>query len=174
MFSSQSWEHSMPAWFFYCRQRLTEAVRQKSRYNQLSLYQIRKIEISFPVNTELRFPGSTTWHDYVLTERKLDNQSKWWATWELGDEGKSMNCFTLQHGIDVKVYCASGAMQKNDESVARGILKWEGQCVGNLPTSWPVCVSQTRTREPVSDQHANSLPSGEYSEWNWAVSWFHK
>ena len=30
---------------FYCRQRLTEAVRQKSRYNQLSSYQIRKIEI---------------------------------------------------------------------------------------------------------------------------------
>jgi len=28
---------------FYCRQRLTEAVRQKSRYNQLFL--IRKIEI---------------------------------------------------------------------------------------------------------------------------------
>ena len=30
---------------FYCRRRLTEAVRQKSRYNLLSLYQIRKIEI---------------------------------------------------------------------------------------------------------------------------------
>jgi len=39
-----------------------------------------------------------------------------------------MNCFTLQHGID-KAYCASREMQKNDESVARGILKWEGQNV---------------------------------------------
>jgi len=41
---------------FYCRQRLTEAVRQKSRYNQLSLYQIRMIKYtSVP---ELRFPSS--------------------------------------------------------------------------------------------------------------------
>ena len=29
---------------------------------------------SVSVNTELRFPSSTTWHDYVLTKCKLDNQ----------------------------------------------------------------------------------------------------
>jgi len=52
-------------------------VRQRSRYNQLSLYQIRKIEYtSVPVNTELRFQSSTMWHDYMLSKCQLGNQSK--------------------------------------------------------------------------------------------------
>jgi len=45
-------------------------VRQKSRYNQLSLYQIRKMKYtSVPVNTELRFYYVARLRDY-----KLDNQ----------------------------------------------------------------------------------------------------
>jgi len=74
-------------------------------------------KVSVPVNTELRVPSSTTWHDYVLTKRKLGNQRKW-ATWELGDEEKKTNCFILQHGIAVKAYCASGEMPKSDECAA--------------------------------------------------------
>ena len=69
-------------------------------------------KVSVPVNTELRFPSST-WHDYMLTKRKLDNQK-----WELGDEEKKTNCFILQHGIAVKAYCASGEMPKSDECAA--------------------------------------------------------
>jgi len=33
-------------------------------------------KVSVPVNTELRVPSSTTWHDYLLTKRKLGNQRK--------------------------------------------------------------------------------------------------
>ena len=38
-------KNTLKSLVFCCRQRLMEAVRQKSRYNQLSIYQIRKIEI---------------------------------------------------------------------------------------------------------------------------------
>ena len=55
-------------------------------------------KVSVPVNTELRFPSSM-WHDYVLTKRILDNQLK-------ETKKKKKNCFTLQHGIDVKACCA--------------------------------------------------------------------
>jgi len=58
---------------FYCRQRLTEAVRQKSRYNQLSLYQIRKNEIYLSSCFQV-LCGTTTY--YVLTKCGLDNQWK--------------------------------------------------------------------------------------------------
>jgi len=74
-------------------------------------------------------------------------------------------------GIDVKAYCVSGAMPKSDATERwvchQGNVQSEGHWIHlghyNLETSWPVCVSQTRTREPVADQHANSPPLGEYS-----------
>jgi len=38
-------KNALKSLMFCCRQRLMEAVRQKSRYNQLFMYQIRRIEI---------------------------------------------------------------------------------------------------------------------------------
>jgi len=38
-----------------------------------------------------------------------------------------------------------------------------GWDTGNLETSWPVRVSQTRTWESSGDQHAENFPSGEYT-----------
>jgi len=62
-------------------------------------------------------------------------------------------------GIDVKAYCVSRAM-----SVTREMFNQKAiGSTSDLETSWLVRVSQTRTREPVADQHANRLPLGEYS-----------
>ena len=38
-------------------------------------------KVSVPVNTELRFPSSTMWHDYMLTKCQLDNQSNKRKAW---------------------------------------------------------------------------------------------
>ena len=42
--------------------------------------------------------------------------------------------------------------------------------VWNLPTSWPVCVSQTRTWESLRDRHTKSFPSSGYLG-RWIHTW---
>ena len=43
---------------------------------QMEIDRSCQTKVSVPVNTELRFPSSTMWHDYMFTKCQLDQRKK--------------------------------------------------------------------------------------------------